>query len=109
MAARAESDHIIFQKIFRFGGTMWIMAVNTAFLYRIVLEFCFCNGLSNILVTIKTEIVPRFEKDELILRCVGIMAFYTIAFHHNFMTAFGILGYNSFMALIAYFVRIFGE
>ena len=38
---------------------------------------------------------------------MGVVAFYTIAFHHNFMTAFGILGHNPFMALIADFVRIF--
>jgi hypothetical protein len=40
---------------------------------------------------------------------MGVMAFYTIAFHHNFVTAFGVLGYNSFMTLIADFVWIFAE
>ncbi len=38
---------------------------------------------------------------------MGVVALYAIAFHNNFMTAFGILGYNPFMALIADLVRIF--
>ncbi len=38
---------------------------------------------------------------------MGVMAFYAIAFHHNFMNALWILGHNPFMALIADFVWIF--
>ena len=40
---------------------------------------------------------------------MGVVAFYTIAFHDNFMTAFGILRHNPFMTFIADFVRIFAQ
>ena len=107
MAACAESHHIIFQKIFRFGGTVWIMAVDASFLHRIMLELCFGYGIGNILMAIKTDFVPCFQKDKLVFRGVRIMALYAIAFHNHFMNAFGILSHDPFMALIAYFVRIF--
>jgi hypothetical protein len=67
MAARAESDHIIFQKIFRFGGTMWIMAVDASFLHGIMLELCFGYGISNIFVTTKTEFIACLKENKLII------------------------------------------
>jgi hypothetical protein len=38
-----------------------------------------------------------------------VVAFYAIAFHHHFMTAFGILGYDPFMTFITDLIGIFVE
>ena len=83
------------------------MAVDTPFLDWTMLELCFGHSIANILMAVKTEFVPCFQKDKFVFGGMGVVAFYTIAIHHYFMAAFGILGYNSFVALIAYFVRIF--
>jgi hypothetical protein len=107
MAARAKRYHIISQQIFSLGGGMRIVAVDAFFLNWIMLEFCFCNGLSYIFVAIETEFIPRFQKDKFVFGGMGIVALYTIAFHHHFMTAFRIFRHDPFMALVADFVRIF--
>jgi hypothetical protein len=66
MAAQAESDEIIFQKMFPFGRGMWIVAVDTSFLHRVMLEFYLGYYIANILMAIKTELVPCFQKNKLI-------------------------------------------
>jgi hypothetical protein len=109
VTADTESDQIILQEMIGFGRSMWVMTVDASFLHRIMLEFHLDNGIPNILMTVKTEFIACLKENKLIIRCMGVVAFNTIAIHHNFMTAFGILGHNSFMALIAYFVRIFVE
>jgi hypothetical protein len=38
---------------------------------------------------------------------MGVVTFHAIPLHNNFMTAFGVLGYDPFMALAADLVRIF--
>ena len=66
MTAHTESHQIIFQKMISFGRSMRIVATDTSFLHRTVLELCFGNGIANIFVTIKTEFVPCFQKDEFV-------------------------------------------
>jgi len=109
MAAHTEGRQIIFQKIISFRRSMWVVATDTSFLHRTVLESRFGNSISNILVAIKTEFVPCFQKDKFVSGGVGIVAFYTIAFHHNFMTAFGIFRHDPFMTLIADLVWILAQ
>src|SRR4030042_6729614 len=106
MAAYTEGDQIIFEKMFPFGGSMRIVAVDTSFLHRIMLEFYLCHSITNILMAIKTEFISCLQKNEFIFRCVGIMAFYAISLHDDFMAAFGIFGHNSFMAFGADLARI---
>jgi hypothetical protein len=106
MAAHTEGRQIIFQKMISFGRSMRIVATNTSLLHRTVLELCFGNSISNIFVAIKTEFIPCFQKDKLVSGGMGIMALYTIAFHDNFMTAFGVFRHNPLMTLIADFVWI---
>jgi len=72
-----------------------------------MLEFRLDDCIPNILVAVETEVIARFQENKLIIRRMGVVAFYTIALHHDFMVAFGIRGDNSFVALTAYFVRIF--
>ena len=86
---------------------MGVMAVQASLFHWIMLEFHFDHSIPNILVAVKTEFVPPFEKDKFVSGGMGVVAFYAIAIHHYFMTTLGILGYNSFVALTAYFVRIF--
>jgi len=86
---------------------MRFVATDTSLLHRTVLELCFGNGITNIFVTIKAEFIPPFQKNELVLGGMRVVAFYAIAFHYYPMDAFWILRHNPFMALIADFVRIF--
>jgi hypothetical protein len=74
-----------------------------------MLEFHFDHCIPNVLVAVKTEFIASLKENKLIIRRMGVVAFYTIPIHHYFMAAFGILGHNSFVALNAYFVRIFAE
>jgi hypothetical protein len=107
MTADAESHQIIFQEMNCFARSVWIMTVDASFLHRIMLKFYFRNGTGNILVTVKTEFIPRLKEREPIIGGVGVMAFYTIAFYNNLMTASRILRHDSFMALKTDLIRIF--
>jgi len=107
MAAHTEGRQIIFQKMNSFGRSMRIVATDTSLLHRTMLELCFGNSISNIFVAIKTEFVSCLQKDKFVSGGMGIMTLYTIAFHHNFMTALWIFRHDPFMTLIADFVRIF--
>ena len=66
MAARAESQHIIFQKVFGFSRAVWVMAIDASFLHRIMLVLCLGHSIANILVAIKTEFIPCFQKNEFV-------------------------------------------
>jgi hypothetical protein len=107
VAAHTEGRQIIFQKTISLGRSMRLVATATSFPDRTVFELCFGDSIPNIFVAIKAEFVPRFQKDKLVPGGMRIMALYTIAFHHNFMTAPGILGDDPSMTLIADLVRIF--
>ncbi len=45
---------------------MRLVATDASFLHRTVLELCFGDGIADIFVTIKTEFVSRFQKDEFV-------------------------------------------
>ena len=107
MAAQAESNQIIFKEILPFGGSVRVMTIDTSFLHRVMFEFRFDDSIPNILMAIETEIITRFQKNKLIFRSMRVVAFYAIAFCHHFMTAFGALGYDSFMTFVTYLVGIF--
>jgi hypothetical protein len=107
MTAKTKRNQVILQEMLGFGRGMWLVAVHTSLFHRVMLEFYLGNGIADILMTFQTEGISFFKEEKFIIVGMRVMAFYTIAIHHNFMTAFGILGDNSFMALIADFVRIF--
>ena len=109
MAAQAESDQIIFQKMLSSGGSVRIVTIDTSFLHWIMFEFRLGDGIPNILMAIEAEIITRFQEDKLIFRSMRVVAFYAIAFHHHSMTAFGTLGYDSFMTLVTDLVRVFAQ
>src|SRR4030042_441279 len=108
MAFRAECNKIIFQKMVCLGGAMWIVAVETSLLQWIMLKFNFGNGVPQFLMTAKAEFIARFKKIILMIRSVSIMAFDTVAFHSNLVSAFCFLGNYILMTLEANFTRIFG-
>ena len=66
VTAYAESHQIIFQKVIRFRRGMGVVAVHAPFLHRIMFKFHFCNRTANILMAIKTEFVPCFQKDKFV-------------------------------------------
>ncbi len=66
MAAHTEGPHIIFQKVSRFAGTMRFMAIDAPFLHWVMLELCLGHGIADILMTIETELIPRFQKNKLV-------------------------------------------
>ncbi len=66
MTACTEGQHIVFQKIFRLGGTVRIMAVDAPFVDRIMLELRFGHGIADILVAIETEFIPSFQKGKFV-------------------------------------------
>jgi hypothetical protein len=108
MAFRAECNKIIFQEMVRLGGAMRIMAVETSLLQWIMLKFNFCNGVPQFLMAAEAEFIARFEKIILIIRPVSIMAFHTVAFHSNLVSAFCFLGNDILMTLEANLIRILG-
>ena len=109
MTAHTQGRQVIFQKMISLGRSVRLVTRDTSFFHRRVLELCFGNCIPNIFVAIKTEFIPCFQKDKFVSRGVGIVAFYTIAFHHNFMTAFGIFRHDPFMTLIADLVWILAQ
>jgi hypothetical protein len=58
-------------------------------------------------MTVNTELISCLQKNKLILRGMGIMAFYTISLQCHFMGAFWILRDNSFVAFETNPVGIF--
>ena len=66
MTAHAESHQIIFEKMFSFSRGMRIVAIDTSFLHRVMLELYFGHSIANILVAIKAEFIPCLQKDEFI-------------------------------------------
>jgi hypothetical protein len=107
MAAQAESDQIIFQKMLSSGGSVRIVTIDTSFLHRIMFEFRLDDSILNILMAIEAEIITRFQKNKLIFRSMRVVTFYAIAFYYHFMTAFGTLGDDSFMTLVTDLVGVF--
>ena len=107
MTAKTECYHIILEEMLGFGRGMGGMAVHASFFHRVMLEFGFGNGIANILMTLYAERIPFFEKDKFIIGGMGVVALHAVAFHNNFMSTFGILWYDPFMALRADFVGIF--
>jgi hypothetical protein len=67
MTAHAERDQIIFQKMKGLRRGMRIVAICATFLHRIVPELYLCNGTGYILMTVKTEFIPRLKESELII------------------------------------------
>ena len=107
MAADAKSNQIIFQEMVCFCRSVRVMAVDASFLYRSMFEFHFGNRTANLFMTVKTEFIPRLKEIKLVIRGMGVVAFYTIPLHHHLMAAFRILRHDPFMALITDFVWIF--
>jgi hypothetical protein len=66
MAAQAESNRIIFQKMLSFDGSVRIVTSDTSFLHWVMLEFRLDNNIANILMAIEAEFVTRFQKNKLI-------------------------------------------
>ncbi len=67
VAAHTESHQIIFQKMTSFGRSMRLVATDASLFHRTVLELRFGNSISNIFVTIKTEFIPCFQKNEFVV------------------------------------------
>jgi hypothetical protein len=107
MTAGAENHRIVFQEVVCFARAMWFMTVDASPLHRRMPEFYFRNGTRHTLMTAEAEFAPRFKEGELIIRGVRVVAFNTIAFGYNFMTAPWILRRNAFMTLQADLIRIF--
>lgn len=66
VTTEAEGDQVLLQKMIRLSGTMGIVAAQTVLLHRRMLEFHLGQCLPHGLVTGKTEVIPRFEKNELL-------------------------------------------
>jgi hypothetical protein len=107
MTVCAEGDQIAFQKVIRFGRCMGFMAVNASPFYGAMFEFHFGNGIADVLMTLDTESISWFKENKLIVGCVGIVAFNTIAFPHHVMNALWIFRQNSVMTLHADPVGVF--
>jgi hypothetical protein len=106
VAAHTEGRQIILEKLIPLGRSMRFVATNTSLFHRTVLELCFGNYVANIFVTIETEFIPSFQKNELVFGGMGVVALYAITFHDYLMTALRIFRYNSLMALVADFVWV---
>jgi hypothetical protein len=106
MAAYTEGRQVVFQKIISLRGTMRIVTTDASLPHWRMFKLRLGYGIADILMAVKTEFVSRLQKNELILRGMGIVTSNTISLRRHFMNAFRVLGHNPFMALIADFVRI---
>jgi hypothetical protein len=83
------------------------MTVHASLLNGIVYKSRFSSAISKVLVAVETESISPFQKDKLIFRSMGIVTFHTVSFPNGFMTAFGILRQNFFVAFITNLIDFF--
>ncbi len=88
---------------------MGAVAVCASLFDRVMLEFCGRCLVADVLVTSKTEVIPRLQQIELIVGRMGVMTVDALALQRNFMHAPGVCGNNVFMTLETYFTCIRGQ
>ena len=80
------------------------MAIGAPLVHRAVSELYLGEGISHLLVAVKTEGIPRFHQIKLIIRGVWVVAFNAIPFQGDFVSAPRILRHHRLMAFAADFV-----
>ncbi len=88
---------------------MGVMTVYASFLYGIMLESRFGNGLTDVLMAAKAEIIASSDKVELIVRRMGIMAFYAISLENYLVRTPGLFRHYASMAFATDFVCLLGQ
>jgi hypothetical protein len=83
----AERGHVILQQEFAFGGSVRLMTGEASLFNGIVFEFDLSQRLSHFLVTIEAERIARFEKIELAVGRMRVVAFHAIPIHNDLVGA----------------------
>ena len=88
---------------------MGIMAVEASFCHGGVLEFNLRQGVTHLFVAFQAKLITGFQQIILIIRSMGIVAFYAVPFRkHLVHTAVGRMGHLG-MARVADFIGIGSE
>ena len=80
------------------------MAIGAPLVHRAVSELYLGEGISHLLVAVKTEGISRLNKIKLMIRGVRIVALHAISLHGDFVSASRILRHHRLMAFAADFV-----
>jgi hypothetical protein len=106
MALQTEGGGIIYQEMISLGRGMRVMAAYTPLLYGIMPVFQFGESLAHTLMATEAQDIAIFYQIKLVIRSMGVMAFYTAAFPDDFMDAERLRRYHRFMAFMTDFIGI---
>jgi hypothetical protein len=96
-----EGRHVFFQEIIVCGGCVWVVAGEAILLNRGMPELGLCYGISERLMALKTEFIPRLYEIELVFCSVRVMALNAFTVQNSFMDAVRLLRGHPFMAIEA--------
>ncbi len=101
VACCTEGRHVFFQQIIGRKGCVRLVAGEASLLNRGMLELGLCYGISERLMALKAELIPRLYEIELVFRSVRVMALNAFTVQYSLMDAVRLLGGHRFMAIVA--------
>lgn len=109
VAASADARDTGRQDGIGIGGGVWIMAVQTTLLHRVVLVPVGGDVLAELLMATEAQLATRKTKIVPVLRTVRVVTFRAIPFHNDFVCAPGIVRNDFLMARLADPARVLGK